>query len=90
MIDWKPLIPKSGKRERKVSKDSEKEKGEKRLTRVLENGLRKIFPKTVFLFLSKRFTVNKQIFSVGFGFTALQTFENAENVLRKTFYFQTN
>jgi hypothetical protein len=56
----------------------------------LENGLRKIFSQTVFLFLSKHFTVNKQTFSVDFGFTAKQMPVNDENVLRKIFYVETN
>jgi hypothetical protein len=39
---------------------------------------------------AQRFFGQQQIFSVDFGFTAKQTSENDENILRKTFYVETN
>jgi hypothetical protein len=39
---------------------------------------------------TQRFSGQQQIFSVDFGFTAKQTSENNENILRKTFYVETN
>jgi hypothetical protein len=39
---------------------------------------------------TQRFSGQQQIFSVDFGFTAKQTSENDENILRKTFYVETN